>query len=65
MVAGVAEETALLRATYDYTLACLRSFARRYYRAVAAIADEVESDIFAGDDVPEEVRKAVLEGLHV
>lgn len=55
----------MLKATYDYTLACLRSFARRYYRAVAVIADKVETTIFAGDDVPEEVRKACLEGLHV
>ncbi len=63
--AGAAAEVAMLRATYDYTLACLRSFARRYYRAVAAVADEVEANIYAGDDVPEEIRTAVLEGMHV
>ena len=62
---GAGEEQAALQATFDYTLACLRAFARRYYRAVAVIAEDVERSVFPEGEVPQEIRTVVIEALHV
>lgn len=53
------------QAWYAFTLATLRSFTRRYYRAVGAVAKQVEDDLFAEGCVPDEIRNAVLESLHL
>jgi hypothetical protein len=53
------------KAWYMFTLATLRSFTRRYYRAVAAVAKQVQNDIFVEDSVPQDARSAVLESLHL
>jgi hypothetical protein len=65
LYAGASEEQAALQATFDYTLAWLRAFARRYYRAVAAIAEDVERGVFPEGEVPEQIRSVVIEALHL
>lgn len=62
--AGALEEREAKQAQYAFTLATLQSFTRRYYKSVASLASQVE-DMFAGDSVPEDVRSAVLESLHL
>ncbi len=63
--AGATEQQDAKHAWYAFMLATLQSFTRRYYKAVASIAGQVEDDLFQGDAVPEDVRTAIVESLHL
>ena len=63
--AGASEQQNAKQTWYAFMLATLQSFTRRYYKAVASIAGQVEGDIFQGDAVPEDVRTAIVESLHL
>ncbi|EIE25257.1 ARM repeat-containing protein [Coccomyxa subellipsoidea C-169] len=62
---GATEQQDAKHAWYAFMLATLQSFTRRYYKAVASIAGQVEDDLFQGDAVPEDVRTAIVESLHL
>lgn len=59
------EESAAKAAWWQFTLGNLRTFARRYFRAAAPLAERLESQIFAEGAVDAEVRTALLLSLHL
>ncbi|CAL8461756.1 g1287 [Coccomyxa elongata] len=63
--AGVSEQQEAKQTWYSFMLATLQSFTRRYYRAVASLASQVEGQIYQGEAVPDDVRRAVVESLHL
>ena len=61
----MSEEQEAKQTWYSFMLATLQSFTRRYYRAVASLASQVEGEVFQGAAVPDDVRRAVVESLHL
>ena len=63
---GAALDTAeeAKREWYQYTLAQLRAFARKYHAPAASFIETLENEVFAESKVSEDLREALLLSLH-
>ena len=52
------------REWYQFTLAQLRAFARKYHEPAAYFTETLENEVFAEDRVPKDLREALLLSLH-
>lgn len=57
-------EAAAKAAWWRFTLGNLRTFARRYFRAAAPLAERLENEVFAEGAVDADVRSALLLSFH-
>lgn len=64
-VGAESEESAAKAAWWQFTLGNLRTFARRYFRAAAPLAEQLESQVFSEGNVDAEVRTALLLSFHL
>ena len=52
------------REWYQYTLAQLRAFARKYHAPAASFIETLENDVFAESKVSMDLREALVLSLH-